>query len=191
MQRVKNFLCAAACTSLGFGYSPIVPGTIGTIPSVILFILIARYVAPELQTLIIAKVFILACLLSILLAPWAERQWGLKDPRRFVLDEVAGYFLTVLLIWPFVAYSEFWSNLVRDERDASIILFAGIAFVATRFFDIVKPFPARRLEKLPKGWGILLDDLAASLYAAAVLHMFFFLIQPLLRTIIFRLIPAA
>jgi phosphatidylglycerophosphatase A len=165
MQRVKDFLCAAACTSLGFGYSPIIPGTVGTIPSVILFILIALYVALEHQTLVIATVLILACLLSILLAPWAERQWDRKDPRRFVLDEVAGYFFTVLLVWPFVA----------TQEPTIIIIFTGLAFVATRFFDIVKPFPARRLEKLPQGWGILLDDLAASLYAAATLHVIFHL----------------
>ena len=175
MQRVKDFLCAAACTSLGFGYSPIIPGTFGTLPSVVLFILIARYVTPDLQTLVIATVLILACLLSILLAPWAERQWGRKDPRRFVLDEVAGYFLTVLLVWPFVAIQE----------PKSIMVFAGMAFVATRFFDIVKPFPARRLEKLPQGWGILLDDLAASLYAAALLH-----VVPMLISAIFTVLSS-
>ena len=185
MQKVKDFLCAAACTSLGFGYSPIIPGTIGTIPSVVLFILIALYVAPELQTLIIAKVLILACLLSILLAPWAEKKWGGKDPRRFVLDEVAGYFLTVLLVWPFVDNQTFQPFQVDPTQ--SILIVAGMAFVATRFFDIVKPFPARRLERLPQGWGILLDDLAASLYAVAVLNVAFNSVESLYFAKIFSL----
>ncbi len=121
--------------------------------------MIVKTVAPELQTLIIAKVLALACLLCVLLGPWAEKYWGREDPSRFVLDEVAGFFLTLLLFWPFVA-----------SKGPDVFLTTLLAFVATRIFDIVKPFPARHLEALPGGWGILLDDLAASLYAGASLH---------------------
>ena len=78
----------------------------------------------------------------------------MKDPRRFVLDEVAGFLVTVLLF-----------------RTPDPILTAIWAFLFSRIMDIVKPPPARLLERLPAGWGILLDDVVASLYAAALLHI--------------------
>jgi phosphatidylglycerophosphatase A len=96
---------------------------------------------------------LLTCAAAVPLGYWAERYWKTHDPKYFVLDEAAGFFLTALLI-----------------REGDVYWTALCAFLATRFFDVVKPFPARRLERLPGGWGILLDDLAASLYAAASLH---------------------
>jgi len=160
MKALKNVVLAALSTALGFGYSPLIPGTVGTLPAVALFLVIAKTVPIDHQTWAIAACLLIACLLSILLGPWAQRYWGRKDPRQFVLDEVAGFFVTVLLFrMPDPLQTTLW------------------AFVATRFFDIVKPFPARRLENLPGGWGILLDDLAASLYAAGALHVMHMLLR--------------
>ncbi len=96
----------------------------------------------------------LSCILSVYLGAWAEKFWGGKDPRHFVLDEVAGFFLTVLLF---------------RVPDLGLTVLWG--FVATRAFDVIKPPPASSLEVLPAGWGILIDDLIASLYAAAFLHV--------------------
>ncbi|MBM4325797.1 MAG: phosphatidylglycerophosphatase A [Deltaproteobacteria bacterium] len=153
MRALGNFIRAALSTALGFGYSPLIPGTIGSLPAMALFLAIAKTVPTEFQTWAIAACLLISCFLSILLGPWAQRYWGRKDPRQFVLDEVAGFLVTVLLF-----------------RTSDPLQTALWAFVATRFFDIVKPFPARRFEGLPGGWGILLDDLAASLYAAGALH---------------------
>jgi len=130
------------------------PGTMGSLPAVAIFVLIATVVTPEHQSVAIAACFAASCVLSVALGRWAERHWQTKDPRPFVLDEVASFFLTVLLF-----------------RVPDLLLTVCWAFVATRFFDIVKPPPANRLESLPGGWGILLDDLVASIYAAAVLHL--------------------
>jgi phosphatidylglycerophosphatase A len=160
MRALRNFICAALSTALGFGYSPLIPGTVGTLPAVALYLAIAMTVPSRLQTWAIAACLLVACLLSILLGPWAQRYWRRKDPRQFVLDEVAGFFVTVLLF-----------------RTPDPLQTALWAFVATRFFDIVKPFPARRLEGLPEGWGILLDDLVASLYAAGALHAMHMLLR--------------
>jgi len=144
----------AVSTSFGLGYSPFAPGTISTLPMVALFVLVAKTQPPEVLAGFIAVAFLASCFLSVLLGSWSERYWQRKDPHCFVVDEWAGFFLTVLLF-----------------RTANVELTALWTFVATRFFDIVKPPPAGYLQRLPGGWGILLDDLAASLYAAAFLHL--------------------
>jgi phosphatidylglycerophosphatase A len=95
-----------------------------------------------------------SCVLAIKYGGWAESYWKRKDPRHFVLDEFASFFLTVLIFEtpnPFV--TAFW------------------AFFATRVLDILKPPPIKRLEQLPDGWGMLLDDLAAAIYAGLLLKL--------------------
>lgn len=140
-------------TALWFGNSPIIPGTVGTIPATLLFVATALWVPEQWQTSVIATLLILSCALCVFLGKWAENYWGGKDPRHFVLDEVAGFLLTVLIFRvPSVWLTVFWG------------------FLATRAFDVIKPPPAAFLEILPAGWGILIDDLIASLYAAAFLH---------------------
>ena len=104
--------------------------------------------------MVILLSLVVVSLLSIALGEWAETFWGKKDPSKFVLDEVAGFLLTVLLFrTPDLTLTVFW------------------AFIATRFFDIVKPPPAFQVQSAPEGWGILLDDLIASIYAALFLHV--------------------
>lgn len=150
---VQNAKIASA-TAFWFGNSPLIPGTVGTIPAVILFVLVCRWVPQAFQSLVLAALLLLACVGCVGLGPWAEKHWGRKDPRNFVLDEVAGFLVTVLLFrLPSVGLTIFW------------------AFLATRIFDIIKPPPAARLQVLPAGWGILVDDLIASLYAALCLHL--------------------
>lgn len=153
-RNVAETMRLAAATACGFGYSPIVPGTVGTLPAVAVFILIGKTQTRELQTALLAIALFLVAFFTIKLGSWAEKSWKTKDPRSFVLDEVSGFFLTVLLF-----------------RGESVGLTALWAFLATRFFDIVKPWPANRMERIPGGWGILLDDVVASLYAAASLHV--------------------
>ena len=87
-------------------------------------------------------------------ASTAERLLATEDPRNVVIDEVAGQWLTFVFI---------------SALDWKLAL-AG--FVLFRIFDISKPFPIRRLERLPAGWGIMSDDILAGLYAAIVLYFF-------------------
>jgi phosphatidylglycerophosphatase A len=100
---------------------------------------------------------ILFSAMNILLAPGAIAEFGNRDPGQFVLDEAAGICLTIL----FLPIGAGWS--------AGISLAA--AFLAFRVFDITKIPPARQLERLPMGWGILMDDLAAGVYANLVCQL--------------------
>ena len=150
----RDRVFAVIGSSFGLGYTPVAPGTAGALPGVGVFVLIMLAAPQSFQVALIALAFLAACALTVLLGPWAERHWGKKDPGVFVVDEVAGFLLTVLLF-----------------RSPSLTLTALWAFIVTRVFDITKPPPARRLEKLPGGWGILVDDLCTSLYAAAFLRV--------------------
>ena len=83
----------------------------------------------------------------------AESFFGRTDPGQVVIDEVVGQMLTFLLI----------------PRAAWMWLVGG--FLLFRGFDIVKPFPARQAERIPRGWGIMIDDVVAGLYGLAVLKV--------------------
>ncbi len=141
-------------TSFGLAYLPIAPGTWGSLPGAGIFLLVSGTSAPTDHAWWIGLSLVVVCLLCLALSPWAERHWGQKDPGRFVLDEVAGFLVTVFLF-----------------RTPDPTLTAIWAFIFSRIMDIVKLPPARQLERLPAGWGILLDDVVASLYAAALLHI--------------------
>ncbi len=89
---------------------------------------------------------------SIPLAGRASRLLGHKDPKPVVIDEIAGYLVAM------------WGHPATAANLAA-------AFFLFRLFDVAKPFPCRRLESLPGGWGIVLDDLMAGLYASAILYL--------------------
>ena len=162
MNRIPQFFRLIVATSFGSGFSPFAPGTVGTIPAVIGYLLIAQIADTRWQVGLIGFVLVLSCFFSVALGPWAERYWAKKDPRNFVIDEVAGYFLVVLFF-----------------RVENVWMTALWAFLAARFFDILKPPPARQLEALPAGWGMLLDDLAASIYAVVFLYLGVWLVPAL------------
>ena len=133
-----------AIVSFGFlGCSPFAPGTFGTLGGVLIAFLLrdARYFA-----LWVGGVCAVLYFLGQSLGAWAERYAGKKDPGIFVLDEVIGYLITVA-----------W---MRGPSPLALVL----AFFVFRFFDIVKPQPARAMEKIPGGHGILLDDVIAGLW---------------------------
>jgi len=103
---------------------------------------------------------------------------GVKDPQHVVIDEVSGVHLALILgLAPVWAPSTFF-----NAADAQMFaLYTGMSmlnwkyllsgFVLFRIFDITKPFPCRRLEKLPAGWGIMADDWMAGVYAAICLQL--------------------
>jgi phosphatidylglycerophosphatase A len=131
------------------GLSPIAPGTVGSLAASALLYALLYFDHPDRMHW---NLFLLiglagACMFSVACGKWAVRYYHRKDPQMFVLDEVAGICLTNLLL-PSITLKSI-----------------AIAFAAFRIFDIIKPPPARQLEKLPAGWGILCDDLAAAVYA--------------------------
>jgi phosphatidylglycerophosphatase A len=155
-------------TFFGAGMSPIAPGTAGSLLAslvLLLFFWTASPTYPIWQIVLLAGLG-LSFVFSVALGTWAVQYYGREDPQSFVLDEVAGICLTNLFL-----------PMTTGWREAWII---GIAFLAFRLFDILKPPPARQLENLPAGWGILLDDLAAAVYANVTC-------QVLLRFLLLRL----
>jgi phosphatidylglycerophosphatase A len=138
----------ALATFFGAGYSPVAPGTAGSLAAIPLVLLI-RIASPMWAELAIIAVLFGAGGWS---AAAAERLLACEDPGPVVIDEVVGMLVTM------VAVPLSWPSLV-----------AG--FLAFRVMDIVKPYPARRLERLGGGLGIMADDVAAGVYANVVLQV--------------------
>jgi phosphatidylglycerophosphatase A len=141
-------------TAFGLGYLPIAPGTWGSLFGVGIYAAISLVAPYHYRGILVAVALLIVCILSVPLGSWAERFWGETDPKPFVLDEVAGFLFTVLLF-----------------RTSDLTVTLIWAFVASRVFDILKPWPAGWLERIHGGWGILLDDLCASLYAGIALNI--------------------
>jgi len=141
-----RFLIYAFATFLGTGYAPIAPATVASFAFMILWMLVAPV---PLAWQLIALGLVIA--LGVPAATRVERREG-KDPSLVVSDEIAGMLVTYLGI------ATTWPGWV-----AGFFLF--------RFFDIFKPWPVRRLESLPGGWGITMDDVAAGVYANLVLRL--------------------
>jgi phosphatidylglycerophosphatase A len=130
--------------SCGFlGCAPVAPGTFGTLGGVAIAWALARTELYLFWSLLAAA---LIYLVGRSLGSWAERYAGKKDPGIFVLDEVVGYLVTVA-----------W---LQGPSPVALV----VAFFVFRFFDIRKPKLARRVEKIPGGDGILLDDVVAGVY---------------------------
>jgi phosphatidylglycerophosphatase A len=144
-------------TFFGAGLGKPGPGTWGSVAAVLLWAAFAAGVSSTPHALLIALVvgIALALLLGIPAATIVARESGRHDPGFVVVDEVAGQWITLL------GSHANWRH-------------ALIALVLFRLFDITKPFPVRQIEALPEGWGIVLDDVGAGLYAlviASILHL--------------------
>ncbi|MGD0761220.1 MAG: phosphatidylglycerophosphatase A [Candidatus Sulfotelmatobacter sp.] len=139
-------------TFFGIGRLHPGPGTWGSAATVLLWSAIAYGVAPALRTPVAIVLAALVVLVGIPAATRVARGSGVKDPQFVVIDEVAGQLIALIGV-PFG-----WKTFL-----ASFILFRG--------FDILKPPPVRQLEALPEGTGIVVDDVAAGLYAFAVMHL--------------------
>ena len=128
------------------------PGTWGSLATIIVWGLVSLRIPPASRTWATLIAAAAVTLIGIPAATLVARSSGLKDPQFVVIDEVAGQ-LVALIAVPLA-----WKTFL-----AGLILF--------RIFDIWKPFPIRRLERLPDGTGIVVDDLGAGLYALAVMHL--------------------
>lgn len=144
---LRDRLVLVFATGFGSGYSPVAPGTVGTAAAAgIVFLLGWTPLPAHLSLALLAVVATATC---FLVGARAEALLGTKDPGAFVLDEFAGFFVATLTLgrdWPTV-----------PELVAAFLLF--------RLFDVAKPTPARQLQNLRGGAGIVLDDLAAGVYA--------------------------
>ncbi|MDG2423203.1 MAG: phosphatidylglycerophosphatase A [Phycisphaerales bacterium] len=143
-------------TAGGTGLLKPAPGTWGSLPPVAIAFLLGLTGEAWAIQLGMAVLVIFASITCIAFGPWAEQRWGRKDPGEVVIDEVAGQALTLLLIpWPWILPSISW-----------LAIACGAAFIAFRLLDIFKPGPIGKLQELPAGWGVLVDDLLAGVLAA-------------------------
>ena len=136
----------AAGTALGLGLFPIAPATLASLAATIVYWLLPIYSD--------SPAFLALTAASLAIGPWACQTLTTPtdpDPKRAVWDEVAGMWLTCLLL-------------------PKTLPWLAAAFLLFRALDILKPWPIRRLERLPGGWGIMADDAAAGLIAAAALN---------------------
>lgn len=157
--RLNERAVKMASSALGLGFLPVASGTWASAAAAVVYVVLHRLLVPSGAdgptvpcVVVLAGLFLIAVALGFMVCPAAQRLYGQRDPRPFVLDELAGQWLTCLLFW--------W----RGPTQTVIA-----AFVAFRFFDILKPFPIRRIEGLRGAWGVMADDLLAALYAAGTL----------------------
>jgi phosphatidylglycerophosphatase A len=144
----KFFLFLA--TAFGVGFSPIAPGTLGTLVAIPIYYFLSEIPSPLYEITLIGFFF-----LSVWISQNAEIFFGKKDDQRIVIDEIIGFLITMLWV-------------------PKTIRFIIIGFFLFRFFDILKPFPIRRLEKGFKGgFGVVLDDVVAGIYANIILRLIY------------------
>jgi phosphatidylglycerophosphatase A len=141
-----------AC-GFGSGLAPIAPGTAGTLVGVPVCLLCLP-LSWFLRLLVVLALLVL----SIYIAGRAEEIYQKKDDQRIVIDEIIGFQVAMLPV-AITAWHLF------------------IGFVLFRVFDIWKPFPIKSLQKLPGGWGVVLDDVGAGLYAAIAMLLLVFFIK--------------
>lgn len=150
-------------TGAGAGLSPIAPGTFGSLEGVAIFACVSVAIVRSGTDQVAAHTGYWLLLIALNLIVFAVGVWassrvaglmGVDDPGRVVIDEVSGQMisLTPLLFAPT------WQSIF-------------LGFILFRLFDIWKPYPISRLERLPSGWGIMMDDVGAGILAAAVLSI--------------------
>jgi phosphatidylglycerophosphatase A len=140
MRKIVLFLATGA----GSGYAPIAPGTAGSGVGLLLYALLIRLPGAGFALAVAAT-----ALVGIWAAGRAEREFGRKDDGRITIDEIAGMLVSLVAL--------------PVRLDVAVV-----AFFLFRLFDIVKPPPVRRLERLRGGLGVVTDDLVAGLYANLV-----------------------
>jgi phosphatidylglycerophosphatase A len=139
-------------TFFGIGRLRPGPGSWGSAATVLLWAALAYGLAPSSRTPVALALAVAITLIGIPAATRVARGSGIKDPQFVVIDEVAGQLVTL------IAVPLSWKSFLA-------------AFILFRAFDIVKPPPVRQLEALPEGTGIVLDDIAAGLYALGIVHL--------------------
>jgi len=143
-----NRLAVLLATSLGAGYFPVAPGTAGSAVGVVIYLLTRHRSAPE-QIGLLAVISVV----GVWAASVAARHFGRDDPGPVVIDEVAGQLLTLLL-----------TGVGAGGAIVGFFLF--------RVLDIFKPWPARQLESLHGGLGIMADDLMVAVYGNLLMRLF-------------------
>lgn len=144
-----KFLTKTIATFFGLGYFPLAPGTLTSLAAVFLYKLYLKKLNWPLYLALIVLLFVVGMAASTAYSMILNK----KDPRKIVIDEATGQLLCLFRMndaWPLLALS----------------------FVLFRFFDIVKPFPIKQVERLPRGLGIMTDDIVAAFYAGILVNLY-------------------
>jgi len=139
-------------TFFGVGYFPLAPGTLTSAIIVLLY----KFFLHRLSWPFYLFLFFVLFVLGTFVADVYSRMVKKEDPRTVVIDEAAGQFIAMFLLSPQ------WTICA-----ASFLLF--------RFFDIVKPFPIKRVEMFPGGFGIMLDDIVAAIFTGILINSYLLL----------------
>ena len=142
---MKHFILMFA-TGFGAGYSPIAPGTLGTLVAIPIYYFLSEIPFPLYEITLTGFFF-----LAVWVSEKTEAVLGKKDDPRIVIDEMMGFFITMLWV-------------------TKTPLFILVGFILFRFFDIFKPFPIGRFEKVRGGFGVVLDDVMAGIFANVILR---------------------
>jgi phosphatidylglycerophosphatase A len=151
-------------TGVGTGYLPIAPGTWGSAAVAVVFFAVSVATGGNVAAVaaVLAAIIVASSAACVGLGSYVERTFGRKDPGQCTIDEFAGQALSYVALPLTVAGWPAWQGC---------LLAAAVGFGAFRVFDIVKLPPARRMEKLPRGWGVLCDDLVAGIHANIVAQL--------------------
>lgn len=170
----KPHISLLLATWFGLGYLPKAPGTWGALGGFLTEILVGAVIfykslpvlrmerdvyfwtSPLISSYLQVWVAVAIAFLGVVVANRAAKYAQVKDPQWIVIDEVSGQLITYHLF--FLVMPLYWKTYL-------------LGFILFRVFDIWKPFPARQLEHLPGGWGIMADDWMAGIYAAIVLRV--------------------
>jgi phosphatidylglycerophosphatase A len=135
-------------TGLYSGYAPVAPGTAGSMAALLI------YLIPGFENLyIIIPAALISIAVGIPIAGRLEKYYNKPDPRQCTIDEFAGM----------------WISLILVPKEVIPVI---AAFLIWRLMDIIKPYPARKLENLEGGLGVMMDDVVAGIYSLVFVHVF-------------------
>lgn len=149
----------ALATGFGAGLAPVAPGTFGALEGVAVFLAFTALAArlsllPGLSFVLLAVINVAVFAVGVWASNRACEISGVKDPGQIVIDEISGQLIAL-------------TPLAVSASVTGVVA----AFVLFRFFDIVKPYPIRKLEGLRAGFGVMSDDALAGVYAAAIVSL--------------------
>jgi phosphatidylglycerophosphatase A len=138
---------------LGSGYCPVAPGTAGAALATILWWILSVFLSSGSLVLATALLIVVFTALGVWSSGVVETVWG-KDPSKVVVDEMVGVWIPLLAV---------------NNENGYYLYYMLLAFVLFRLFDIFKPLGIRKMENIPGGWGIMLDDMVAGIYSLLIL----------------------
>jgi len=143
-------------TFFGVGYFPFAPGTLTSLIVVLLYKFYLHSLSWPFYLLLLFLLFLVGIFTSTKYSLEIKKH----DPRRIVIDEAFGQLLVLFRIGE--SWGTGWLPLLS-------------CFLLFRIFDIIKPFPIKKVETLPEGWGIVMDDLVAAVYAGVIINLYLLL----------------